>query len=302
MATAMATQSHSSTFERVLLNFKSNLSPEEQKDFQSTSLKELKLTILAIQKKQKSSKAMKNLTRIRGFLEAMEAYSKVIDVFVNVHEFVAFIWGPMKFLLQVASTFADAFSALIDAYQRIGETIPLLIQYDVLFQKNPDMRQVLELMYHDIFDFHLQALKYFKGSVWKQLFSATWKQFDSRFGVLLENMRRHQVLVETQGGLVEFEQAKNERLLAERRYNTIQEQEMFHRQTFLHSWLSPANTVDDQERCAEIRSGRFATGRWLLKSDKFRSWFDMGSAPSPILWINGIPGAGSYHKDSLLAH
>lgn len=35
---------------------------------------------------------MKNLTRLKEFLEAMENNSKIIEVFLNVHPFVAFIW------------------------------------------------------------------------------------------------------------------------------------------------------------------------------------------------------------------
>jgi len=32
------------------------------------------------------------MTRLMGFLEAMETYGKTIDVFVNVSNFVAFTW------------------------------------------------------------------------------------------------------------------------------------------------------------------------------------------------------------------
>jgi len=64
--------------------------------------------------------------------------------------------------LQVASTFADAFDALLDAYQDIGENIPLLAQYESLFKDNPHMYTVLELIYTDILEFHRKALSYFK--------------------------------------------------------------------------------------------------------------------------------------------
>jgi hypothetical protein len=47
-------------------------------------------------------------------------------------------------------------------YQAIGEQLPLLAQYQALFQANPYMRRVLELIYWDILEFHTKALKYFK--------------------------------------------------------------------------------------------------------------------------------------------
>ena len=68
----------------------------------------------------------------------------------------------MKFLLQTACAFHEAFDSLLDAYQRIGEQIPLLTQYEHIFTSHPHMVQVLRLFYHDILDFHWKALRFFK--------------------------------------------------------------------------------------------------------------------------------------------
>lgn len=50
----------------------------------------------------------------------------------------------------------------MDAYQRIGEQIPLLSQYESLFRSQPQMTRVLSLFYEDILKFHWKAMKYFK--------------------------------------------------------------------------------------------------------------------------------------------
>ena len=63
---------------------------------------------------------------------------------------------------QIASAYTEAFDALLDAYQQIGESLPLLSQYQALFQRNPSMRKVLVLIYNDILEFHKKALKYFR--------------------------------------------------------------------------------------------------------------------------------------------
>ena len=64
---------------------------------------------------------------------------------------------------QIASAYAEAFDALLDdAYQQIGESLPLLSQYQALFQRNPSMRKVLALIYNDILEFHKKALKDFR--------------------------------------------------------------------------------------------------------------------------------------------
>jgi hypothetical protein len=69
--------------------------------------------------------------------------------------------GVLTFV-KVACTFHEAFDALLDSYQRIGEHIPLLAQYEGYFRNHPQMTRVLRLMYEDILKFHFKAMKYFK--------------------------------------------------------------------------------------------------------------------------------------------
>lgn len=89
-------------FDRELRSFKAHLTPGEQNSFTGTTLEDLRLTVASIQKTQISERANKNVARLRKFLEAVESYSKVLDVFVNINDFVAFVWGPIKYLLLVS--------------------------------------------------------------------------------------------------------------------------------------------------------------------------------------------------------
>ena len=117
----MATTGNETGFQRALTRFKSHLSPAEQEKFHVTRLEDVQETIAHIQASQGSERKMRNLTRIRAFVEAMEQYGKVVEVFVNVSDIIAFVWvcgespvqqrmsqltggmgqGPIKFLLQV---------------------------------------------------------------------------------------------------------------------------------------------------------------------------------------------------------
>jgi hypothetical protein len=89
------------SFEATLLDFKKRLTPKEQNDFQFTTLDGVKREIARIQKEQDDLKTMMNMPRIQSFLEGMNELGKVIEVFLNASNFVAFVWGPVKFLLQV---------------------------------------------------------------------------------------------------------------------------------------------------------------------------------------------------------
>ena len=63
---------------------------------------------------------------------------------------------------KVASNFAEAFNAMLEAYLSIGESIPHLAQYEELYGLNSYMRSALAVIYEDILEFHLEAVKLFK--------------------------------------------------------------------------------------------------------------------------------------------
>src|SRR5436190_7552217 len=100
------------TFEATLSHFKARLTSSEQDDFQFTTLTDVHTTIARIQ--EKSMKTMTNLSRIESFVQAMTEFCKVIEVLVPASKYVAFIWGPVKYLLQVRQRpWLSSFIALV---------------------------------------------------------------------------------------------------------------------------------------------------------------------------------------------
>ena len=88
-------------FQQALVNFSKRLTKQELEDFKFSSLRDVLDVVEDIQAEQGRRKEMMNLTRIRRFLEAMDQYGKVIEVFLNASSMLCFVWGPMKFCLQV---------------------------------------------------------------------------------------------------------------------------------------------------------------------------------------------------------
>lgn len=294
------------SFEATLLDFKKRLTPKEQNDFQFTTLDGVKREIARIQKDQDNLKTMMNMSRIQSFLEGMNELGKVIEVFLNASNFVAFVWGPVKFLLQVASTWSDSFDILLDAYEQIGKEIPLLEQYKAVFENDPHMVKVLGFIYKDILDFHKRAIRFFSGRVWRQVFRSVWSDFKTRFSGILEGLRRHKELIQAQASLLHYKQyqqdsqetmrhirqyeydreimiEKLENLEAEgsaKKYDTVME------------WIAGAQTHLDHEAFCAIRDEYKGSGDWILKHEKVQNWREADTPVSSILWLNGIPGAG----------
>lgn len=91
--------SQESVFHEALNRFKDSLGNTEREEFQFTTLDDLQDVIKSIQDKQASEKKMRNMKRLKKFLEGMDEYGKVIEVFLNASEFVAFVWVDLAFRL-----------------------------------------------------------------------------------------------------------------------------------------------------------------------------------------------------------
>lgn len=82
-----------SAFSRVLARFQSRLSPQSIYEFRLTTYEDLKSFIVELQNEQAQRRGFRNLNKIRPFLNGLEQYAKVIEVFVNAKpDILAFVW------------------------------------------------------------------------------------------------------------------------------------------------------------------------------------------------------------------
>ncbi|KAF4311887.1 zinc finger protein [Botryosphaeria dothidea] len=279
-------------FQKCLDDFKKNLSSEQEETFKFTTLEELKRLVHEIQEEQNKSRRMNNLKRLAPFIEAMEQFDQVVQVFLNAADMLAFIWGPVKFLLLSTRTYYDAFNLLLDAYMDIGESIPLFAQYEHVLNDKSQMHVVLEYVYTDVMDFHSSAIRYFKSPVWKQMLHATWKTFRSKFEPSLSNLRRHKALLEAQANLLYLQQYQLDRQRTEVEFRNIEQQAEQNRKLGITSWLSPANVETDHKAAALARCENPTSCQWILEQNPIKRWLDPKYPLQPVLWVNGQPGAG----------
>lgn len=83
---------HAPAFRKALDDFQSDLVHGDRDEFKYTTLEDLQRSILEIQEKHASDRKMKNMARLNSFLEAMQQYGRVIEVFLNTSAFIAFVW------------------------------------------------------------------------------------------------------------------------------------------------------------------------------------------------------------------
>lgn len=217
--------------------------------------------------------------------------------------------GPMKFLLITASSLSEAFDSLLDAYQTIWEQLPLFGAYGPTLESKPYIHTILIWIYKDILEFHREAIGYFKhrgmrptllsfrnlqaltiAVVWKQIFQAAWRSFLPKIDFIKKNMERHTRLLDHGVSFVQLEETENIRRDLQQRFETQRREEVDRRRREVISWLNPypsqLRKYQDARLCPDA-------GSWLLNNGRFRGWFDPIFCTEPLLWITGIPGAGT---------
>lgn len=98
-------------------------------------------------------------------------------------------------------------------------------QYRALFgsnSSNAHMYDALAKIYGDILDFHSRALRFFNLPTWRQAFHSVWKDFNSRFGHILRDLRRRKELIESQATALQFQQYQEDRRLSFERLDLLE--------------------------------------------------------------------------------
>lgn len=105
-------------------------------------------------------------------------------------------------------------------------------------------------------------------------------------------MERHRKLVVEQASIVHFQESQKLRALAEMNSRERQDEYLRRRWLDVQRWLSAYNSTRQQEICISAKSECPGSGQWLLTHNQFAGWSDLYYCRTPLLWLNGIPGAG----------
>ncbi|KAL5121669.1 hypothetical protein ACEQ8H_000355 [Pleosporales sp. CAS-2024a] len=290
----------SAAFAKALAEFRKRLTVEELAKFQNTTYDQFCQDLGDLQEKQRRRREMMNLSRIEAFLEGIHQLGKTIEVFVNASDMVAFIWGPIRFLLLTGSVYADSFEDLLEAYEQIGEQLPLVLDRELLFRNNPSMTTALEWIYMDILRFHQKAIRFFHGNRVKTILKGMWKNFDTEFKGILASLKRHKELVEQYTSIAHYtdsaahyRQHQIDMDLLHKQWEQRVEEDRLKRLVTVREWLavSPQSKGDHDEH-RKTRKEFPTTATWIYRHEYIKDWLKADLPASPLLWMHGIPGAG----------
>lgn len=198
----------------------------------------------------------------------------------------------------------------MEAYSQIADALPRFDRYQFAFHYDPNITQALALVYEDILEFHRNTYLFLtrggkssilpksRGSVsripaWHILFDSFWKDFGVRFLGILENLERHRDLVDKEASAIAIIEAKKWRAQQQDTIDRLESERSDRQLQDCISWLA----IDDrsQEDTFERLSQRRQAGtcEWVLSSSQLRTWIE-NQNEEPVLWLQGIPGAGEF--------
>lgn len=261
-----------------------------------------------LQKDQGNTNRLRGLKKIGPYIERLQEYAGVIEVFVQAKpDVLALIWGPIKLLLQISSNLVTSFDAILGVMKDIGSVLPRFNEFVPLFKNNERMKYVLGLFFQDILDFYLVSVRFFgltrmkhtfhcryseklTLSGWKVFFESLWPARRSEIQVVAQNIEKHRLLLCNEITLSDVLEAHAARQKALEHYaetREFQDRQDFHS---METYIRPPSYDEDLDR---IRNGRCeGTGSWLLQDKQFVNWAEGKDKAPQILWLQGIPGAG----------
>ncbi|KAK2762332.1 hypothetical protein FQN54_001342 [Arachnomyces sp. PD_36] len=261
----------------------------------STTLVDAEDAIHKLQLKLEQSESLMDMNRVHPFLVSMRQFGEVsedVGVFSDAFHSMSFVWGSIKDILCVSFNLRDAFNSILDAYQDIGEELPRLKKLQPVLVSKPYLREVLIMIYKDILTFHEETIRQLRKRQWTELFTAWWRDFAPTIEQIKLKTARNKRLIENQVSIAEFEEIHNRYLISMRESNREKEVQIKDRKAMVAQWLSPFDIEAEQENYRTIRSACKDPGRWLLNDRLFKKWLSLEDCDTPLLWLNGIPGAG----------
>jgi hypothetical protein len=128
-------------------------------------------------------------------------------------------------------------------------------------------------------------------AAWHMFFSLAWRDFESRFGYIVDNIRRHQTLIDSEVSAQDIEESHKARELAKEHLEEYIREKETKRKKACAEWLSPADVDTAKDNASRTKTP--GTSEWLLKSWEVDNWLG-GNNGVDTIWLCGIPGAGTY--------
>ncbi|KAH6850548.1 hypothetical protein B0I37DRAFT_116504 [Chaetomium sp. MPI-CAGE-AT-0009] len=245
----------------------------------------------AIEQQQAKTKTYRGLARIRPLITVLQDYSGVVDTFAQVKpDILCLIWGPLKLILQIASTLTAAFENIVKTLGEMQLILPSFKKYGESFPQNDVIRQVLLLFFEDILNLYSVLLNFATNSRLRMICEPFWPGVRAKVDKIREHMLSHKALMTEAVTVEDIVRAQTARNLALAEYDRAQKFRDYQAFCAVRDEINPEIRYEKLDDI--LRTTTKGSGNWLDKEETFMDWLNPVDRTARCFWLCGIPGAG----------
>ena len=202
---------------------------------------------------------------------------------------------------------------ILDAYEKLGQELPLLQEYQRIFEHDQSAQELLVKIFADVLEFHHNAIKFFSGSgtsncaksicilrltvlvAFFHFLKSVWKSFKPTFNHILGRLRSHRELLEknitmmnTRSIQEHFKNCELER----QEYLENQKERLAKQHEQLQAWIASADVEREHLEIQHDLEKYPKSGQWVLNNDRLDDWLRSAEPSNPFLLMNGNSGTG----------
>ncbi|KAE8321019.1 hypothetical protein BDV39DRAFT_212784 [Aspergillus sergii] len=250
------------------------------------SIEEVYAFTAQLQSDQSKRQGLRNLSKIKPYLERLKEYAGVIEVFVQAKpDILALIWRPIKLLLQMSDNLTQSLDAIVEAMTGIGNKLPHFEAYTNIFETSGRLLDVLVRFYKDILDFYEIVLNFFSAKL--IIFDSVWPRYKAKINLVVSSIERHAACMTEEVTLENITEAHAARVADINNWHRTFEFQETQDFNSVYSYISPNLYDDDLDKLQR---------RICERTD----WMDSLDTATRVIWMQGIPGAGKTHIASMV--
>lgn len=149
--------------------------------------------------------------RVHAITGRLTQFSFVIDAMTSSNVEASLIWGSLKLLLTVVHQSAEEYEKICRSILAVSDSFPIVELVAETFNHSELVCSHVVAFYESLLKFWSKALKFYKRRRLFNIFRA-WYDFDSEFGDLDRDMKRHGNTIQRAAAAVHMNESRAARL------------------------------------------------------------------------------------------
>ena len=212
MATVEAATAINSLWTKTLTSYKKDL---PQKDLvvveEIITPADIANHIQNLEAKTHTGKSGAFADRVHAVTGRLTQFGNVIGALTSSNAEASLIWGSLKLLLTIVHQSGEEYQKICQSIIAVGDSFPAVELVAETFKHSQLVCDHIVAFYDSVLKFWRKALKFYKRRRVFNIFRA-WHDYESEFGDLDRDMKRHGRSIETSAAAVHMNESRTARL------------------------------------------------------------------------------------------